>query len=289
MPDSKRKLDSSQPNELAPLEGREDPREELAVLTGSLKGHLERDRRRGRRRVDAAKTLVPGQAPRPTAPAQRAAVEPGPLTPPLKADESVPVNAESAELSRLDWTQLRQKVAACQACPLASTRTQTVFADGQAPARILFVGEAPGQDEDEQGIPFVGRSGALLTDIIQKGMGLSRSDVAIANVIKCRPPEDRDPSPAEKSQCVPFLIRQIELINPELIIALGRHAAGYLLQTDASMSSMRGRIHRPDQLGGRKVLATFHPSYLLQSPEMKNEAWRDIQLGMAELGLSRPG
>ena len=181
---------------------------------------------------------------------------------------------------------LRRKVAACTACELCETRTQTVFADGTGRAGVVFVGEAPGQHEDEQGVPFVGRAGALLTDIIQKGMGLDRSDVYIANVLKCRPPGNRDPRPEETRACTPFLDRQIELLAPQVLVTLGLHASQHVLKSSQSMGRLRGRVHR---VGGRKVVATYHPAYLLRSPHMKKECWKDIQLAMGELGLSPPG
>jgi DNA polymerase len=134
-------------------------------------------------------------------------------------------------------------------------------------------------------VPFVGRAGALLTDIVTKGMGLARADVYIANVVKCRPPENRDPTPAEKAVCTPFLDRQIELVDPRVLIPLGRHAAGHVLGSQASMSSMRARVH---DIGGRKVVPTYHPAYLLRSPGQKKACWEDIQRAMQVLGLERP-
>jgi DNA polymerase len=150
----------------------------------------------------------------------------------------------------------------------------------------MFVGEAPGADEDRQGVPFVGRAGQLLSDIIEKGMGLRRTeDVYIANVLKCRPPDNRDPSPEEKALCTAYLERQIELVDPQVIVPLGRHAAQHLLSSDAPMGRLRGRVHR---VAGRAVVPTYHPAYLLRSPNMKRAAWEDIQLAMAELGLPIP-
>jgi DNA polymerase len=181
--------------------------------------------------------------------------------------------------------ELARAVAACTACELCHTRTQTVFADGTGRARAMFVGEGPGFHEDQQGLPFVGKAGALLTDIITKGMGLAREEVYIANVVKCRPPENRDPTAAEKALCTPWLDRQIELVDPKVLIPLGRHAAGHLLGSEASMGALRGRVHG---VGGRKVVPTFHPAYLLRSPAQKKECWADIQLAMAELGLDPP-
>ena len=157
--------------------------------------------------------------------------------------------------------------------------------DGQDKVRVLFVGEAPGFHEDQQGVPFVGKAGELLTDIIEKGMGLDRREVGIANVLKCRPPENRDPLPAEKRLCTTWLDRQIELADPEVLIALGRHAAGHLLENDSALARLRGRVWLRD---GRKVIATYHPAYLLRSPSEKKECWKDIQIAMTELGLSPP-
>ena len=181
-----------------------------------------------------------------------------------------------------DLEELRALVAGCTACGLCRTRTQTVFADGSPRARVLFIGEAPGQHEDEQGLPFVGPAGKLLTDIIQKGMRLARSEVYIANVLKCRPPGNREPAPDEKELCTPYLDRQIELVDPELLITLGLHAARHVLRSQAPMARLRGRVH---VLNGRKVVATYHPAYLLRNPEMKKPCWEDIQLAMRELGL----
>jgi DNA polymerase len=149
----------------------------------------------------------------------------------------------------------------------------------------MFVGEAPGQTEDERGVPFVGAAGQLLTDIVQKGMGLSRSEVYIANVLKCRPPGNRAPEPEEKELCTPFLDRQIELVDPEVIVTLGVHAAQHLLRSPLSIGRLRGRVHA---WNGRKVVPTYHPAYLLRTPSAKKECWQDIQLAMRELGIAPP-
>ena len=180
---------------------------------------------------------------------------------------------------------LRERVAACEACDLCRTRTQTVFMDGTGSRRVMFVGEAPGADEDRTGVPFVGRSGQLLTDIITKGMGIPREEVVIANVLKCRPPDNREPTAAEKTVCTPWLDRQIELLDPQVIIPLGRHAAMHVLNVQAPMGAMRQRVH---EVRGRKIVPTFHPSYLLRSPGEKKECWKDIQLAMDILGLAPP-
>jgi DNA polymerase len=181
--------------------------------------------------------------------------------------------------------ELRALVADCIACGLSRTRTQTVFSDGRDQARVMFIGEAPGESEDLQGVPFVGAAGQLLTDIVQKGMGLARGELYIANVLKCRPPGNRDPEPEEKALCTPYLDRQIELVDPELIIALGLHAARHLLRTTLSMGRLRGKVHL---WKGRKVVATYHPAYLLRTPSAKKDCWQDIQLAMRELGLAPP-
>ncbi|TAJ21757.1 MAG: uracil-DNA glycosylase [Planctomycetota bacterium] len=161
--------------------------------------------------------------------------------------------------------------------------------DGTCSSGVLFVGEAPGEQEDLQGVPFVGRAGQLLTDIITKGMGLERSAVAIANVLKCRPPGNRDPAPEEKELCTPFLERQIELLQPKIAIALGKHAAHFLLRSDAGMSQLRGRVHRrPGARGELKVVVTYHPAFLLRTPSAKKDCWQDIQLAMREIGLALP-
>jgi len=219
-----------------------------------------------------------------SAPAPIAAGAAGHARPEASSSGSGPRPVELAPAAA-GLEELRALVAACTACELCHTRRNTVFSDGPPRARLLFVGEAPGESEDEQGVPFVGRAGALLTDIIVKGMGLARSEVAIANVLKCRPPGNRDPSPQEKELCSPFLDRQIELIDPELIVALGRHAAQHLLGVESSMGALRGRVHAR---GARKVVATYHPAYLLRNPAAKKDCWQDIQLALRELGLPLP-
>jgi DNA polymerase len=149
----------------------------------------------------------------------------------------------------------------------------------------MFIGEAPGGDEDRLGVPFVGKAGQLLTDMITKGMGLRREDVYIANILKCRPPENRDPTPTESSNCVGYLDRQIEIVRPEFICLLGRVASGTLLNTALSMGRLRGRWHR---VHGIPTIATYHPSYLLRTPSAKKDAWEDLQMLMRAMGLVIP-
>ncbi|MBL8861458.1 MAG: uracil-DNA glycosylase [Planctomycetes bacterium] len=200
---------------------------------------------------------------------------------PARDADEVRAQAQSAP----DLSTLRAGVAQCQACALCQTRTQTVFQDGEGASGVLFIGEAPGADEDRTGIPFVGRAGQLLTDIITKGMGLARREVWIANVLKCRPPDNREPTPEEKAICTPWLDRQIELLGPRILIPLGRHASMHVLGFTAPMSQMRGRVH---DVRGRPVVPTFHPAYLLRSPGEKKECWKDIQLAMQTAGIPLP-
>ena len=240
------------------------------------------------------KALIPAEKPAPPPAARAHAGRPlrqtelVPAAPPAPAPSVADPHVEeqrrrAAACGTLD--ELRALVAGCRACGLETTRTQTVFSDGEPKARVLFVGEAPGEQEDLRGVPFVGPAGQLLTDIIQKGMGLSRSQVYIANILKCRPPGNRDPAPGEKALCTPFLDRQIELVNPELVLALGTHAAQHLLKSELSIGRLRGRVHA---YGKRKLVATYHPSYLLRTPGAKKDCWQDIQLAMRELGLPTP-
>jgi uracil-DNA glycosylase family 4 len=181
---------------------------------------------------------------------------------------------------------LAGEVAVCRRCPhLAETRTQTVFGTGKAETRLMFIGEAPGADEDRIGEPFVGRAGQLLTDMITKGMGLSRDQVYIANILKCRPPENRNPTPEETDNCFPYLEQQIAVIRPEFICLLGKVAVQAVLNSTQSMGKMRGKWHR---YRGIPTLATYHPSYLLRMPSAKKDAWEDLQMLMKEMGIVRP-
>ncbi len=175
---------------------------------------------------------------------------------------------------------IRAELGECARCPLGAGRTKLVFGTGNPTARLMFVGEGPGADEDREGEPFVGKAGQLLTRMIE-AMGLARGDVYIANVVKCRPPGNRNPEPAEIEACEPFLRRQIEAVGPEVIVALGKFAAQTLLRTTTPITRLRGQWAR---YGGVKLMPTFHPAYLLRSPEEKRKAWEDLQLVMKELG-----
>jgi DNA polymerase len=177
--------------------------------------------------------------------------------------------------------KIRDDIGDCTRCKLHSTRNKIVFADGNPKAKLLFVGEGPGRDEDMQGLPFVGRAGKLLTSMIE-AMGLQRQDVYICNVVKCRPPENRLPEPDEIKTCSPFLMRQIDAVDPQVIVALGACSAQTLLQTTRGISHFRGQWQ---EFRGRKLMATYHPAYLLRNPPAKADVWKDLQMVMAELGL----
>jgi uracil-DNA glycosylase family 4 len=175
---------------------------------------------------------------------------------------------------------LRQEIGDCTRCPLGFAGRHTiVFGDGDPNARLLFVGEGPGADEDMQGIPFIGRAGQLLNNMIT-AMGLKREQVYIANIVKCRPPKNRVPEPVEAITCSQFLLRQIDIVRPEVIVALGSTAATYLLGGKAPLSALRGRIHTAH---GAKLIVTYHPAYLLRDPTQKKAAWGDLQLAMKHL------
>ena len=172
------------------------------------------------------------------------------------------------------WSELQSKVRACPLCGLHRGRTQTVFGVGRRDAQLFVIGEAPGADEDRQGEPFVGRAGQLLNAML-RSIGLPRAEVYIANILKCRPPNNRDPEPSESASCTPYLSRQIELVQPRVLLAVGRIAAQWLLQTDAPIGRIRGRVV---SYGPRNtpLVVTYHPAYLLRSPLEKAKAWTDL-------------
>jgi DNA polymerase len=181
-------------------------------------------------------------------------------------------DADTATDHSRDWAALEAEVRVCTKCSLHQTRTQTVFGVGHRHAKWMFIGEAPGADEDRQGEPFVGKAGQLLNAILF-AMGLKREEVYIANVLKCRPPGNRDPQPDEVAQCEPYLIRQIELIRPQLIVALGRHAAHSLLKTEVPLGKLRGQKL---SYHGTPLFVTYHPAYLLRNPADKRKVWDDL-------------
>jgi DNA polymerase len=216
-----------------------------------------------------------------------------PARPPVSGEE---IARRTQALQVID----NDEVKGCVKCGLHATRTKTVFGIGSSGARIMFVGEAPGHDEDKSGEPFVGRAGQLLTDMIQKGMGLKREEVFICNVLKCRPPDNRTPATDEIAACKDYLWRQIEIVAPEVIVALGAPATQTLLNTREGIGRLRGRWHEfrlggldsvlDPEAGGMSIplLATFHPAYLLRSPGEKAKSWADLKMVMARLSIPVP-
>lgn len=217
---------------------------------------------------------APQAAPVPVAslPAARAEAVPAPVT-----QSSTDARGE---IGAMDWPTLRAAVAGCRACSLCESRKQTVFGAGSEQARLMIIGEAPGEQEDLQGEPFVGQAGKLLDNML-RAIGLTRGDgpperqVFIANTLKCRPPRNRNPEPAETARCAPFLARQIELVRPRLLLAMGRFAAQSLLATDEPIGRLRGRVHR---WRDTPVVVTYHPAYLLRTLADKARAWDDLCL-----------
>ena len=185
-----------------------------------------------------------------------------------------PPLAEVSSDAVADWETLALAVRQCQRCELYKTRTQTVFGVGDRQAELLIIGEAPGADEDRQGEPFVGRAGKLLNEML-RAIGLQRQQVYIANILKCRPPNNRDPKPEEAAECSQYLLRQIALIQPKLILALGRIAAQRLLNTNTALGRMRGTVHQHPE-SGVPLIVTYHPAYLLRTPADKRKAWEDL-------------
>jgi len=212
-----------------------------------------------------------------------------PSTPDAAADEP-----RADRIARLDWDALVTEVAQCRACPLGETRRQAVFGVGHRHAEWMLVGEAPGAEEDARGEPFVGQAGKLLDNMLAS-IGLTRAgatpqSVFIANVLKCRPPGNRNPEPAEVARCEPFLRRQVELVKPKLVLVMGRFAAQALLGTDASIASLRGQVHRIEVAGRRvPVVVTYHPAYLLRNLADKAKSWADLCFAREVHARERPG
>jgi uracil-DNA glycosylase family 4 len=219
-----------------------------------------------------------GALPRPAPPAAPVAVETPALTKVVAGSGDLFVSSGVRRADTLET--LRAEIGDCQRCKLWPGRTHLVFGVGNPQAKLMFVGEGPGRDEDLQGEPFVGRAGQLLTEIITKGMKLRREEVYIANVIKCRPPENRNPEPDEIASCQPFLLRQIEIVRPKVLVALGTFAAQTLLGLRAPISRLRGHWY---DYHGIKLMPTLHPAYLLRNPNDKKLVWADIKMVMAEL------
>lgn len=203
----------------------------------------------------------------------------------LCASQDVPVAEKHSLVQEIPGcvkptlTDIREDLGNCQRCPLHETRKNLVFGEGSPQAEVVFVGEAPGADEDQQGRPFVGRAGQLLTKIIE-AMGLKREEVYICNILKCRPPGNRNPLPGEILTCEPFLVRQLEALGPKVICALGTFAARTLLKTEVPITVLRGRFH---DYHGIAVMPTYHPAYLLRNPSAKKQVWEDVQQIMKRL------
>lgn len=252
------------------LEG--DLGQELLALTRQLKEHLLWLERGG----------VAGLPPTNTAPPAQKAVHP----PPRADGAEPPASGSLAAVGARGLEVVRDELGDCQRCKLAPRRTHLVFGVGSPDAPLVFVGEAPGADEDRLGEPFVGAAGQLLTKMIE-AMGLRREEVYICNILKCRPPGNRNPEPDEIAACEPFLKRQLQAIRPRMIVALGKFAAQCLLRSNAPISRLRGQFHHYE---GIPLMPTYHPAFLLRTPSAKREVWSDLQQVMAELnrlGISR--
>jgi uracil-DNA glycosylase family 4 len=236
----------------------------LRLHSGESLGHLDSQPAATRAPLQSQEPPIPPRKPFPPPPAQADAVPP----------------ADRAQF----LTLIREDIGDCTRCQLSQGRNKIVFGDGSANARLMFVGEGPGADEDATGIPFVGKAGQLLNNMIT-AMGLKREEVYIANVVKCRPPGNRTPEPDEANTCSPFLFRQIDVIRPQVLVALGATAATYLLGSRQPLAGLRGRVHA---FRGSQLIVTYHPAYLLRDPRQKKEAWADLQIAMRELGLRPP-
>lgn len=241
-------------------------------------------------RSAAAGTPSPEEAPRAASSREEATPAPARKAPATRTSFLGETTLEGTALPAAERTReldaLAVVVSRCERCAeLAATRTQTVFGTGSPTARLMFIGEAPGADEDRQGVPFVGRAGQLLTDMITKGMGLRREDVYIANTLKCRPPSNRTPHPDEVANCAGYLERQLSLVRPEYLCLLGRTAAQALLETSLTMGRLRGSWHK---CRGIPTIVTYHPAALLRNPAWKKDTWADLQMLMKAMGLKPP-
>lgn len=236
---------------------RESPLDRLHSVAGELERHVRLQKALGTEFVPGRKAAAEQQAARPEPRQDRAAL----------------------------LEELRREALACTRCGLSQTRTNLVFGAGSPDAELMFIGEAPGYHEDQKGIPFVGPAGQLLTKII-KAMGLTREQVFIANILKCRPPQNRNPTPEETISCTPYLMRQIDIINPRVIVALGGVAAKKLLKTDRPTGQLRGEFH---DFRNAKLMVTYHPAYLLRNPSDKRKTWEDMKKVRDYLGIASAG
>ncbi len=252
--------------------------QELLEIVTQVRTHLEYQRALG---VTVVESLPVSVAP----------LAAQPVIKPIKAAGPAPCAPERKEAAAalsvgppITLSAVREELGECTRCKLSTGRHTIVFGEGNPEARLVFIGEGPGQEEDQQGRPFVGAAGQLLTDIIVKGMLLKREDVYICNIVKCRPPENRNPEPDEIKSCEPFLIKQLQAIKPQCIVALGNVAVKTLLKTKAGITSLRGNWQTYQ---GIPVMPTFHPAYLLRIPGDKKLVWEDIKKVMAELSKTR--
>jgi uracil-DNA glycosylase family 4 len=236
---------------------------------------------------DAVLPTVRATAPTPAPVLQGSAEFTSPMTKPPSFDVLAPLPSQMIPPAdrAVALESVRAEIGDCKRCPLAYAGRHTiVFADGDPNARLMFVGEGPGADEDASGLPFVGKAGQLLNNMIV-AMGLRREEVYIANIVKCRPPGNRTPEFVEATTCSQFLVKQIDIVQPQVIVALGATAATYLLGVKQSLASLRGQWHT---VRGAKVIVTYHPAFLLRDPRQKVEAWKDLKLVMTEMGLASP-
>lgn len=260
-------------------------RDEVKAIISDLKGYLEFQSRMGNTRMTLSKKCAPalGNADkiRETFTEKTAAPAAGAEKKPLPVSVEMPADLfESEEVKNLG--EIRAELGECERCKLNSTRKTIVFGEGNPKAELVFVGEGPGKDEDEQGRPFVGKAGKLLDKIIN-AMGMKREDVYICNVVKCRPPDNRNPEPDEIARCEPFLVKQLKAVSPRVVVCLGLVAAKALLKVERkspSLGSLRGVFHK---YGGTKLMVTYHPAALLRNPAFKRPLWEDMQTVMAEL------
>jgi DNA polymerase len=262
-------------------------------LASDVRAHLELSRGLGQEYArlggsDPARFLSPVRPEPPTPTPTLKRPPPREAEPPARAERPrlkiIEPEGEDPD-KRRQLNELQSEICECHQCELGQARMNFVFGEGRSDARLMFVGEAPGRDEDEQGRPFIGRAGKLLTKMIE-AMGLRREDVYIGNILKCRPPQNRTPTVSEMAVCLPYILRQIKIIQPEIICALGATALkGLLRDARASIGKMRGRFVDWE---GVKLMPTYHPAYLLRSPGEKGKAWSDLQKIMAELGLEPP-
>jgi len=242
------------------LSEKENIRGELLGMVRSLRAHIESDIEWG---SPLSYLAIDGDEPRPELQ----------LSPAAAAERS-PAAGEMQPSITLE--SVRNEIGDCLRCPLGKSRTHIVFGEGSPDAKLVFVGEAPGADEDAQGRPFVGRAGQLLTRIIS-AMGFARKDVYICNILKCRPPGNRNPKPDEIQACEPFLVKQLQAINPDVVCTLGTFASHTLLKTEVPITALRGRFHAYQ---GIKLMPTYHPAYLLRNPSAKKQVWEDVQVIM---------